>query len=156
MILMAYGGFRFSMDTFSFEKLARSMEARLEAQNVIGARPSLHKMGFGLEKVSFSSTFFPFHLPNNQGLTQVSAMRRAVGESFPLVAVRAQAADYTGMWALHSISETKSEIHPNGEGQKIEVELELYFDGQGSGGGGMLGAGMNLGSVINQAISLFG
>lgn len=135
MILMAYGGFRFSMDTFAYEQVTRKLSARLESQKVIGSRPSIHNLGLDDETISITATFFPFHLPGNAGLSQVARMRAAVGEAQPLLAFRQIFADYAGMWALKSFEEKKSEIHPTGEGQKIEVEIELLFDPDSNGGG---------------------
>jgi phage protein U len=144
MVLLGYGEFRFSMETFSYESFERKLEANIQAVNIIGGRPSLHKMGLGVETVNLESTFHPYYLPNNGGLAQVSAMRAAVGRSMPLVALRSGFADITGNWVLKSLGEKKTEIHPSGEGQVIVVNMELQYDGGGSRGLALMSSVFNL------------
>jgi Phage protein U len=127
-VLMALGSFRFSIDTFAYEELRRKTHARIQPQDVIGAAPSLHYMGPGVHTLSITSVFFPWHLPGNRGLEQANAMRAACGQSFQLVASKIDYGEPLGRWALLSIDERKTEIHPNGEGQKISLEIELMFD----------------------------
>lgn len=128
MPLLAWGEFRFSLSTYAYEKFKRKFGARLEAQKVIGSRPVLHNMGPDEETVEVNSTFFPFHLDGNQGLEQVSRMRAAVGKSNPLIGNALGFGSVLGNWALKTFEETKTEIHPTGEGQKIEVEMSFVFD----------------------------
>ena len=130
-VLMGYGPFRFSIGSYSYEKLKRKFEARIEGQKIIGARPSLHKMGFETETLSVTSTFFPFHLPNNTGLSQLAGVRAAIGTSMVLVGNRLGVGDMFGRWALKSIEDSQEEIFVDGVGQKISVEMELLFDGPG-------------------------
>lgn len=128
---MGYGPFRFSIQAFAYEKLKRKFEARIESQKIIGARPSLHKLGFEAETLSMTCTFFPLHLPGNQGLSQLAGMRAAVGESLPLVGSRGTFGDIFGRWALKSVEDGHEEIFIDGVGQKIEVAIELIYDGPG-------------------------
>jgi phage protein U len=130
-ILMGYGPYRFEIASFAYEKLKRKHEARIEAQKIIGGRPSLHKMGFEVETISFTSTFFPHHLPGNTGLSQLAGLRSAVGTSMPLVGNRVAFGDMFGRWALKSLEDGHEEIFVDGVGQKIEVSMELLFDGKG-------------------------
>lgn len=130
-VLMGYGPFRFEISSFAYEKLKRKHEARIEAQKVIGGRPSLHKMGFETETLSITSTFFPKHLPGNTGLSQLSGLRAAVGTSLPLIGNRVAFGDMFGRWVLKSIEDGQEDIFVDGVGQKVDVSMELLFDGKG-------------------------
>ncbi len=129
-VLMAWGDFRFSIMTMAYEELTRAFAARIQPQNVIGERPSLHMMGWEAETIGLTATFFPFHLPGNRGLEQLHAMRAAVGTSAPLVGNARGMGTSLDTWALQSIEETHREIHPDGTGQRIEARLSLLFDGR--------------------------
>jgi phage protein U len=128
-VLMGYGPFRFSIESFGYERLKRSFSARIEPQKIIGARPSLHRMGFEAETISLSATFFPNHLPGNTGLAQLAGLRAAVGQSMTLVGNRVAVGDVFGAWALKSVENEETEIWVDGVGQAITVSLELLHDG---------------------------
>lgn len=130
-VLMGFGPFRFEIASFAYEKLKRKHEANIQSQKIIGGRPSLHRMGFEAETMSFTSTFFPHHLPGNQGLSQLAGLRAAVGDSLPLIGNRVTFGEIIGRWALKSVEDAHEEIFVDGLGQKIEVSMELIFDGQG-------------------------
>jgi|GEM_PF-1631580 len=127
-VLMALGEFRFEINSFTYERLRRKTLARIHPQEVIGAVPPLHNAGPGNDALSITSTFFPYHWPGHTGLSQAKAMRSAVGRSLPLVAARFDLGEPLGRWALLSMEDDRSEIHPSGEGQKICLNIELLFD----------------------------
>ncbi len=128
---MGYGPFRFETASFAYESIKRKHEASIQEQKIIGGRPSLHKTGYGVESISLNSIFHPRHLPGNSGLSQLSALRAAVGTSMPLVGNRLAFGDVLGRWALKSVGDDHSEIFIDGVGQQISVDLELWFDGPG-------------------------
>lgn len=128
--LMAYGPFRFSLSSFTYEELKRKAEARLEEVNVVGGRPSLHRLGLGTETIRFTSAFHPKHLRGNAGLGQVAGMRAALGQTYSLIGNRLGVGDMFGSWALKSVEETHTEIYIDGLGQAVAVDLELIYDGR--------------------------
>jgi phage protein U len=128
-VLMGYGPFRFSIDSFGYEKLTRKFEANIEAQKIIGARPSLHRMGWAAETISLGATFHPNYLPGNTGLAQLAGLRASVGLSLPLLGNRIAVGDVFGLWALKSVQNEESEIWIDGVGQAITVAIELMHDG---------------------------
>lgn len=130
-ILMGYGPFRFEINSFAYESIKRKHEASIQEQKIIGSRPTLHKMGYGVETLSLTCTFFPRHLPGNTGLSQLAGLRASIGTSMPLVGNRVSFGDIFGRWALKSVEDSHSEIFIDGVGQKVEVNVELLFDGQG-------------------------
>ena len=129
-VLMALGPFTFSMASFSYEDLKRQHAARIAPQEIVGARPSLHRMGFDNETLTIGATFFPFYLGGASGLSQVSAMRAAVGTSYPLVGNQGVVGLSFGRWLLHRVGDTQDYIGPTGVGQRIEVSIDLMFDGR--------------------------
>lgn len=129
-VLMAWGDFRFSIMTIAYEELTRAFSARIQPQNVIGERPSLHMMGWEAETIGLVATFFPFHLADNRGLEQLHGLRAAVGTSAPLVANARAMGTSLDTWALKSVEETHREIHPDGTGQRVEARLFLLYDGR--------------------------
>ncbi len=130
-VVMGYGGFRFSVDTFAYEKMKRKFEANIEEVKIIGSRPSLHRAGWNAETLSLTGTFFPHHLPNNRGLSQLAGMRASVGTSNVMVANSGDLGDVVGRWLLKSIGDDHEHIFIDGIGQKITVEMEFLFDGFG-------------------------
>lgn len=130
-ILMGLGPFRFSIEGFGYESLKRKLEARIEEQKIVGGRPSLHMTGLGVETLSLRAKFFPKHLPNNRGLSQLTGLRAAVGSSHVLVGNRVAVGDMFGRWAVKSVSDDQTEIFIDGVGQQVEVEIELLYDGPG-------------------------
>ncbi|MBB4267364.1 phage tail protein [Roseospira visakhapatnamensis] len=129
-VLMAWGDVRFSISTLAYDELSRSLAARVSPQAIVGARPTLHHMGLEQETLGLSATLFPYHLPNNRGLSQLHVLRASVGTSELLIAGAGGMGTALDHWVLKSVGDTQTEIHPNGTGQKIAVTLELLYDGR--------------------------
>jgi len=129
-ILMAWGDVRFSLSTIAYDEMARSLAARIAPQNIIGARPTLHCLGLDQETLDLSATLFPYHLPNNGGLTQLNTLRAAVGTSALLVSGAGGQGSNLDTWALTSVGDTRTEFLPGGAAQKITVRLAFLYDGR--------------------------
>jgi len=129
-VLMAWGDIRFSLSTIAYDEMTRSLAARISPQNIIGARPTLHLMGLDQETISLNATLFPYHLPNNRGLTQLVALRSAVGTSALLISGAGGQGSSLDAWALKSVGDTQTEFMPGGAAQKITVMLEFLYDGR--------------------------
>jgi hypothetical protein len=123
MALMRLGTFVFDIPTFSFESLQRSVSSRAESQMVIGAAPPIHLLGPGEETVSFTSTFYPFHL-NGLGLAQLEGFREACQAQTPMMMVSIGGVVF-GRWILRSVGDNQSFFHPNGAPQKVDVDISL-------------------------------
>lgn len=133
--IMSYGPFRFSLSSFTYEQMKRTAEARLKEVDIIGRRPSLHRLGLGSETMSFTSAFHPLHLRGNSGLSQVSGLRANLGQSYPLIGNRTGVGDMFGSWALKEVEETHTEIFIDGLGQCVAVELSMIYDGRNRSAG---------------------
>ena len=128
-MLMAWGPYRFTVPNYSVETLRRSIEPRVEAQNVIGAAPSLHRLGPGNEKVTLSSTFHPRHL-NGRGLEQLAGVRAAVNAltPLPLVHINGAGMNVFGNWIATSIEDEQTVLDNVGTPQVVTVTMNLTRD----------------------------
>lgn len=128
------GPFFFSIPTFSVEAIRRNVESRVSPQNVIGAKPITHLLGPGQETISFTSTFYPFHM-NKGGVAMLEGVKAACRAQVPLMLVVATGFVF-GRWVITTVGEVQSEIGIGGIPQKHEVEMTLteYID-HGSYGG---------------------
>jgi phage protein U len=129
---MRLGAFVFDIPTYSFESLQRSVSGRAESQMVIGAPPPIHLLGPGEETVSFTSTFFPFHL-NGAGLAQLEGLRAACQAQTPMMMVSIGGVIF-GRWIIRSVGDGQSFFHPNGAPQKVDVDMSLVKYSAGGNG----------------------
>jgi phage protein U len=126
---MAWGSYRFTVPNYSVETLRRSIEARVEPQNIIGAAPSLHRLGPGNEKLTLSSTFHPRHL-NGRGLEQLAGVRQAVNALLPLPLVHINGAGMNifGNWIATSVEDEQTVLDNAGTPQMVTVTMNLTRD----------------------------
>jgi uncharacterized protein len=132
-MLMALGPFRFTIPTYSVEDIQRSMSARIAQQEVIGARPRTHLLGPGVETITLSSTFYPFHL-NGAGLAQLEGMRAACAACRPLIFLSV-AGRVFGLWVIKEVSEGLTLFSPHGVPQQVTVNMTMERYVGHSGGG---------------------
>ena len=128
-MLMAWGPFRFTVPNYSVETLRRSTQPRVEAQPVIGAVPTLHKLGPGNETVTLSSTFHPRHL-NGRGLAQLAGVRQAVNSlsSLPLVHINGAGQNIFGQWVATQLEDEETVYDNIGTPQTVTVTLTMMLD----------------------------
>lgn len=98
-MLMAWGPFRFTVPNYSVESLSQSVQPRAEAQPIIDAIPTMHRLGPGNEQVTLQSTFHPHHL-NGRGLAQLAGVKQAVNALRPMMLthVNGAAPNVFGLW----------------------------------------------------------
>lgn len=107
-------------------------------QNVIGAKPITHLLGPGTETISFTSTFYPYHM-NTGGLAMLEGVKAACRAQVPLMLVLASGL-VLGRWVITSVGEAHSLIGVGGIPQKYEVEMSLTeYVGMGGGFGALFG-----------------
>lgn len=128
-MLMAWGPYRFTIPNYSVESTGRSVQPRVEEQSIIGAPPTLHKLGPGLETISLESTFHPRHL-NGRGLTQLAGVRQAVNAmlSLPLVHINGAGHNIFGNWVGMSLKDKQTIFDTNGTPQEVTVTMQLKPD----------------------------
>lgn len=125
-MLMAWGPFRFTIPTYSVETLQRAVSPRVEAQPIIGAAPSLHRLGPGNETITLESTFHPHHL-NGAGLMQLEGVRQAVNALTPLALVHlgGTGPNIFGRWVATDISDEQTMMSVMGTPQTVTTTLQL-------------------------------
>lgn len=128
-MLMGWGPYRFTVPNYSVETIRRSIQARVEQQPIIGARPKLHRLGPGTETITLESTFFPQHL-NGNGLTQLAGIRQAVNalESMQLVHINGSGMNIFGKWVATSIDDEQTMLDPSGSPQCVTTTLSMTLD----------------------------
>lgn len=157
-MLMAFGPFRFTVPNYSVETLRRSVQPRVEAQPVIGALPTLHRLGPGNEQITLSSTFYPHHL-NGRGLTQLSGLRQAVNTLEPMMLSNINGArpNIFGLWIATGLEDESTLFDPSGKPSQVTTSLTLLQYGGGAAGARAIAMGVVAGSLgINASISFGG
>lgn len=156
-MLMAWGPFRFTVPNYSVETIRRSIQPRISPQPIIGAAPTLHRLGPGSEEITLESTFHPRHL-NGNGLSQLAGVRQAVNMLTPmqLVHVNGAGMNIFGAWIATSISNEETTLDHSGTPQTVSVTLGMTRYDQSSArmiamsmaiGGLSLSAGVGFGGV---------
>ncbi|MCO5730068.1 phage tail protein [Rhizobium sp. SSA_523] len=128
-MLMGWGPFRFTVPNYSVESLRRSTQPRVEEQGIIGATPTLHRLGPGNDKITLSSTFHPRHL-NGRGLAQLAGVRQAVNSlaPLPLVHINGAGQNVFGMWIATSLEDEQTIFDTIGTPQTVTVSMSLTRD----------------------------
>jgi phage protein U len=128
-MLMGWGPYRFTVPNYSVETIRRSIQARVEPQPIIGARPKLHKLGPGAETITLESSFYPQHL-NGNGLTQLAGIRQAVNalESMQLVHINGSGMNVFGKWVATSIDDEQTMLDASGSPQCVTTTLTMTLD----------------------------
>jgi phage protein U len=129
-MMMAWGGFIFTIPTFTIDQISRSIKPRLAQQPVIGRAPIIHRLGPDNETLTFQSTFMPLAW-NKKGLPMLSAMQLVVanGISAPLVSLNPiSGRNVFGRWIATEISNEETEIGPNNVPQIVKATLSLMRD----------------------------
>ncbi|THK38642.1 phage tail protein [Ensifer sp. MPMI2T] len=128
-MLMGWGPFRFTVPNYSVETIRRSLQARVEPQPVIGAKPTLHRLGPNNETISLESTFFPYHF-NGRGLAQLAGVRQAVNAVTPLMLVHMNGSLHNvfGRWVATSVDDEQTFFNAFGAAERVSVTLSLMQD----------------------------
>lgn len=125
-MLMAWGPFRFTVPNYSVETIRRSIQPRSEPQPVIGAPPTIHRLGPANEVITLESTFHPRHL-NGRGLAQAAGVRQAVNAQLPmqLVHINGAGMNIFGLWLATSVDNEETMLDHMGTPQTVTVNLAL-------------------------------
>lgn len=128
-MLMGWGPFRFTVPNYSVETIRRSLQARVEPQPVIGARPTLHRLGPSNETITLESTFFPYHL-NGRGLSQLAGVRQAVNAVTPMMLVHMNGSLHNvfGRWIATGVDDEQTFFNARGAAERVSVTLSLIQD----------------------------
>lgn len=124
-VMMSLGGFRFSISTAAYDKLARSTDWRWASVNRTGREPARQFTGRGDDKTTLSGVIFT----QRAGLKQVETLRELADEGKPLMMVD-QYGYVHGKWCIENISETRSGFFADGAARKQEFTIQLAAYGE--------------------------
>lgn len=134
-MLMAWGPFRFTIPNYSVEELRRTSQPRLAPQPVIGAVPTVHRLGPGNDVYSLQSTFYPHHL-NGGGLAQLDGVREAVNGMVPLMLthINGSRPNIFGLWIGTGLEDQQTLFDVAGTPCQVTTTLTLMQYGGGAAG----------------------
>ncbi len=129
-VMLALGGYRFSVDTAAYQTLRRVNEYRWPAQDRIGREPARQYVGPGNQTVELDGIIYPHY---RGGLGQLDTMRTEAGKGAPLMLVAsadARKGTVLGRWVIERIEETQSAHLPGGAPRKVAFRLALAYYGE--------------------------
>ena len=125
-VMIALGGYRFSLDTAAYDTLTRETGWRWSMAERLGSLPAVQYAGPGSEKVELSGTIYPHF---RGGLAQLDAMRAEADKGQPLRLVDGRGL-YWGLYVITRVSETQSLLGARGEPRRVNFVLELQRYGE--------------------------
>ena len=120
-LMLALGGYRFSMAEAAYQSLRRSDAWRWATQERIGREPALQFVGAGKAEVEIEGVIYPHH---RGGLGQIDRMRAEAGKGVPL-RLNDGYGHIWGRWVIERLEETQSKPLANGAPRKVEFRLSL-------------------------------
>ena len=125
-IMLALGGYRFSIETAAHRTLQRSSQYRWQSQARTGRKPALQYLGPESDSISLDGEILP-HFKG--GLGQVEAMRSQAGKGEPLILTDSDGQVW-GKWCIVGIEETWSDLTERGKPRRIVFRLSLKEYGE--------------------------
>jgi phage protein U len=124
--MMALGGYRFSLDTATYQELRRRNAYRWQAQDRLQRMPAQQFLGPGGETLDLKGVIYPHY---RGGFGQIDAMREQAGMGVPLLLVDGLGIIW-GQWVVLQVDETRSLPFDNGQPRKLEFQLSLARYGE--------------------------
>jgi hypothetical protein len=125
-VMLALGGYRFSMTTAAYQRLRRSDVWRWIFQDRIGRKPSAQFTGPGKSEVEIEGVIYPHY---KGGLGQIPAMRAEADKGEPLLLADGYG-NVWGQWVIERLDATETVPLANGAPRKIEFRLNLSTYGE--------------------------
>lgn len=121
VVMMALGGYRFSVATAAYQDLDRNSDYRWASAERIGKDNALQFTGPGEETISLSGTILPHY---RGGLGQLDAMRAEAAKGKPLILVDGLGRVW-GKYCITKVHERQSAFLSVGAPLKVEFGLDL-------------------------------
>jgi len=127
-VMMALGGYRFSLPTAAYDSLARTHRWRWGKQERIGRPPAFQFLGRGEETIQLQGRIYPYF---KGGLGQIRAMRAEADKAVPLMLVDGLGAIW-GKYVISELEETQRYFDKQGIPRRQDFSLKLlnYGDDQ--------------------------
>lgn len=139
-MLIGLGPFRFAVPTFSVEQIERQSQGRLADVEVVGRKPSTHKLGAGLRTFTLNSTFHPLHL-NRAGGVMLDAVHLACDQQLSLMMISI-AGRVFGRYTIESVGDSSTMFAPGGKAQIVTTTITIREDASGDFGVGAIRIGL--------------
>ncbi len=120
-VMMALGGYRFSIDSAALQEMTRSSEYRWSDSKVIGNKPRSEFLGPELDSLEMNGVIYPFY---RGGFGQVDLMRAEADTGEAVRLVDGLGKDW-GLWTIRRIEENRKKLFVAGAPRKIEFRLSL-------------------------------
>lgn len=120
-MMMALGMFIFSLETLVYQELQRQTDWRHGSTSRIGTNPARQFLGRGDDSITLPGVLLP-GLAGTQLSLDTLRMMADTGKAWPLVEGTGR---ILGVWAIESISETRTLFFRDGAARRIEFNLVL-------------------------------
>ena len=128
-MMMALGGYVFSVGTAAYGSLRRSIEYGWKSTPRVGKRPMQEFVSRGEERIELNGVIFPEY---RGGIAQVDVMRIQAGLGLPLPLVGGDGRVF-GLWVVLAVDETQTEFDGSGQPRRIAFRLQIGRYGESLG-----------------------
>ncbi len=125
-VMLALGGYRFSIDTAAHETLRRTDAYRWIRQPRHGRAPAKQYLGPDAAEIELRGTIHPHY---KGGLGQIDAMRAEAGKGEPLILVDGLGGVH-GKWVIERIEEERSLPIDDGRPRKVTFTVRISQYGE--------------------------
>lgn len=127
-VMLALGGYRFSVSTSAYQTLQRSSRYRWQEQSRVGTKPAMQFLGPESDSITLEGEILPHF---RGGLDQVNKMRAEAGQGKPLI-LTDSFGQVWGKWCIVDINETWDDLTETGLPRFIQFRLTLREYGEDS------------------------
>jgi len=120
-MMLALGMFVFSLSTAAYQELQRQTDWRHTSNSRIGAAPARQFVGRGEDAITLPGVILPELAGSALSLDALRLMANT-GKAWPMVEGSGR---IYGLWAIESLSETKTFFFRDGTPRRIEFTLTL-------------------------------
>ena len=120
-VMLALGGYRFSINTAALQSLDRTSNWRWQAQARAGAKPMQQFIGPDVDTITLQGVILPHY---KGGLGQVDTMRQQADTGKPLLLTDGSGGVH-GQWVITGLNESRKILMDNGQPRAIEFSLQI-------------------------------
>lgn len=121
-IMMMLGPYPFTLNTAAYQQLTRASTYRWKQLDRIGKTPAQQYVGPGADQITLNGEILPHW---RGGFDQLDQMRAQAKRGKPLKLIDGHGGYVLGNWVVTRITETKSELQPNGAPGVIKFSMTL-------------------------------
>lgn len=118
---MALGQFVWGLETLAYQEFKRSTSWRHPSSSRVGARAARQYVGPGDDTITLSGWVAPELIGSYASVAEL----RAMGDSGQAFALVAGTGEVFGQWIIENLSETGTELYPDGTPRRISFDIKL-------------------------------